>query len=413
MKAIYSILVVLIVGVVGQGRAEEGSHPYQDDPDIVAKIRELPDNTAIVLPPFKLAGEGVDAWRKMYGTAPQRRDYCNKIVYAPERGTGLYCGMNHGVPHRLNDAWEYHLGSNTWHLLFAPDANYSAKEHRSPEWIKANVVFQDGYLQTKRGGMLNSVHTWDGLTYDPVLKRMLWANVASEHPNEWKAFAEAMGLDHDQLLKQQEPGSRLWMFDPKEGRWHKQMGAGPHPRLTCQGGTLEYIPELKKSLWYACQWDESGMWSFDSKANTWLELKPNGVKSMYHDKSDTFPKAELQAAYSSKHQKLVAVRGKGTWWYDIRMNEWSKACDDPANNAHDASTVFAYDSINDVFLLHQPREKTLRAYRIDSNKWETLLPQGGGVSTGGAGFFDRAHNCLVVYERDRMWVYRYRRVANQ
>ena len=339
-----------------------------------------------------------------YGIAPYRRDYCNKIAYAPDRGTGMYCGMNHGSPHRLNDVWEYHLGSNTWHLLFAPDANYSAQEWRTAEWFKRHVVFKDGYLQTRRGGMLNSVHTWDGLTYDPVLKRMLWANVASEHPNELKLFAEAMGLDHEELVKQKKPGSRLWMYDPKEGRWFKQMGPGPHPRLACLGGTLEYIPELKKSLWYACQWNESGMWLYDSKANTWTELKPNGGKNMYHDKSGVFPPTELQAAYSSKHQKLVAVQGTGTWWYDIKKNEWSKACEDPVNDAHDARSVFAYDSVNDVFLLHQPHKKNLRAYRIDTNKWETLQPQGAGISTGGAGYFDPHHNVLIVYEGNRMWV---------
>jgi hypothetical protein len=405
---IYAVLIVLPLAVAERGRAEERVRPYQGDPEIVVQIRDLPDNTSIVLPPFKLAGDGVEQWREKYGRAPQRRDYCNKIVYAPDRGTGMYCGMNHGAPHRLNDAWEYHLGSNTWHLLFAPDTNYSAKEHRAPEWIKSHVVFEDGYLQTRRGGMLNSVHTWDALTYDPVLKRMLWANVASEHPNEWKVFAETRGLDHDELLKQKEPGSRLWMYDPQQGRWFKQMGPGPHPQLTCQGGTLAYIPDLQKSLWYACQWNESGMWAYDSKANTWQELKPNGVKSMYHDKSDTFPRPELQAAYSPIHQKLVAVRGTGTWWYDIKSNEWSKACDDAANDAHDARSVFAYDSINDIFLLHQPHEKTLRGYRIETNQWETLEPRGAGVSTGGAGYFDPTLNALVVYERDRMWAYRYR-----
>ncbi len=410
MNKICSALLVLLAGVAEPGRTEA---PYADAPDIVARIRELADNTSVVLPPFKLAGEGVEGWWKQYGTAPQRRDYCNKIVYAPDRGTGMYCGMNHGSPHRLNDAWEYHLGSNTWHLLFAPDTNYSTRKYRAPEWIKANVVFKDGYLQTRRGGMLNSVHTWDGLAYDPVLKRMLWANVSSEYPSELQAYAEAMSLDHDDLLKQQKPGSRLWMFDPKEGRWHKQMGAGPHPRLVCAGGSLEYIPELKKSLWHACQWNESGMWAYDSKANAWTELKPNGVKSMYHDRSGSFPAVELQTAYSSRHQKIVAVRGKGTWWYDIKKNEWSKACDDPANNAHDARSVFAYDCVNDVFLLHQPHEKVFRAYRIDANKWETLQPKGSGISVGGAGYFDPIHNCLVVYEGNRMWAYRYKQAAKQ
>jgi hypothetical protein len=43
------------------------------------------------------------------------------MVWAPERKRALYCGANHGVPHRLNDVWEFDLPSLSWVMLYAPD----------------------------------------------------------------------------------------------------------------------------------------------------------------------------------------------------------------------------------------------------------------------------------------------------
>lgn len=438
MKTVSLLLTLASLAFSAFGAEERPILPHVDDPKIVAQIRDIPDNTSVLLPPYSLAGQGVDEWRKKWGYPPQRRDYCNKLAYAPDRRTGMYCGMNHGVPHRLNDAWEYHLGSNTWHLLFAPDdinfsdMMYSVKpgqwlyREEAIKWLGENVVVKDGYIQSKRGGMINGVHTWDGLTYDPVLKRMLWANVVGAIDNAHPKLLESV---HLKKLEQQagpfvrqlreevntngKQGTRLWMYDPKESRWIMQIGPAPHPLLKEGGGSLTYVSDLKKTIWYSSCSEEWGMWAYDSEKNTWEDLKPNGGKAIYHDLGKTFPKREQQALYSSKHRKIVAVRGARTWWYDIDKNEWSVACDDEANAASDASTVFVYDSINDVFLLSQYKTKTLRAYRIEANKWETLAPQGAGVAGDGAGYFDPEANAFVIFQKGQksMWVYRFKRAT--
>lgn len=391
---------------------------YPDDPAIVSILDSMDDNTAVELDPFKLGGDRVDEWTKKYGQAPHRRDFCNKIAYAPNRGTGMYAGMNHGVPHRLNDAWEYHLGSNTWYLLFFPDPETS----RQPAgYLAENAMIEDGYLQTRRHGMVQGSHTWDGLTYDPQLGRMFWANVYEnsslsatfENKPPLEAYANETGQTVDEVKSKVQTGANLWMFDPLDGRWYRQTGPAPVPTMVVQGGALEYVSDLKRTYWYANQWNEIGMWSYDSSTNAWARLTPNGGKSFYHDNKEfTFPPAEAQLRYGSGSRTIVAVYGSRTWHYEIDRNEWSLAVEDAANKAGDAVTTFVYDSVNDVFLLLDPRGGgALRVYRVTTKTWETLSPVGANLPTKVAGYFDPAHNVMVVYDnaRQRMWLYRYKR----
>ncbi|HQK18740.1 MAG TPA: hypothetical protein PLJ27_14880 [Polyangiaceae bacterium] len=386
-----------------------GSTVYPDDPNILSTIDSIGDNTAVELEPYKLGGARVDEWVKNAGNrAPHRRDFCNKIVYAPDRQTGMYAGMNHGVPHKLNDAWEYHLGSNTWYLLYYPEAMLI--KPRPAGWYQENIMIEDGYLQTRTHGMPAGSHTWDGLTYEPTIRRLLWANVGEKYfPME--TYLAETGQTQAEVEAQLLPGTRLWMYDPPQGRWFKQLGDAPKPTTRTEGASLEYVSHLKKTVWYTAQWNESGMWLYDAGSNTWESLEPNNGVSLYHSGENAFPQAELQMRYSEKHKKLVAVRRKFTYEYDFGTNTWTKVVEDAANEANDARTIFVYDSVNDVFLLLDPKIPSLRSYSITTQAWTTLTPGGAPFpSTYSAGYFDPVHNVMVVYDSKRSvtWLYRYR-----
>ena len=102
------------------GVTHAADRPYRDDPAITELLDKLGDQASAVLPAVTVeAGDLKMHGMEKYG--PGQRDYCNKMVYAPDRQTALYAGGNHQVPHRMNDVWEYHLGSNTCHVLYAPD----------------------------------------------------------------------------------------------------------------------------------------------------------------------------------------------------------------------------------------------------------------------------------------------------
>jgi len=416
-----------------------------DNPAIVSLLARVERNTSALLPQFALAGDQIAKWQDMFKHGPHRRDFCNKMAYAPDRRTALYAGANHGVPHRLNDVWEYHLGSNSWVLLFAPDGGdhrratiaqgaATGRDRRmTPEdaraflanWYTEVVTFQHGYLQTRRGGPIEPLHTWDGLTYDPRSRRMIWATLSNDSTEQKRlaAYAEYTGQDVERLKAQQAPGTSLWMYEPHAGKWRRQTGDGPRPKTRGMGGFLLYIPDLGRSVWYtATSYDNSGMWSYDSIANAWTNLKPNDGLSIYgnnqHERpgrpaKDIFPPQEMQAAYSPRHHKIVAVQESGVWIYDVRTNWWTKTLTDERISARDSRTVFVYDSANDVFLLLDPNpgKQTLFAYSLTANRWERLEPGGAGIVAGkGAGYYDPDHNLFVVYlNTNRMWVYRYRK----
>lgn len=403
--------------------------PYRDDSEVVRVIEALPPGASAILPNFTVEGESLDeSLRKVYRNGPQRRDYCNKMVYAPDRGTALYAGANHGVPHVFNDAWEFHLRSNSWHLLFPPDGgdhrrltsaigsirkgrNVSKNKAFLRRWFTDNVRLKDGTLQTKNGGPIRPWHTWDGLTYDRRTGRMLWAVLDSDS-RYLDLYAQYTGQDAEALRRQLRRGTSLWMFDPDVGHWVRQTGGTVLPKLSGNGDFLQYIPDLGMSVRFVARWnDDEGMWAYDRVANQWTRLHTNNRDHFYHWAQAQHPKPEQQVAYSPKHKKLVAVRGTSTHIFDLRTNAWTKVQEDPDIFAHDKRTVFAYDTINDVFLLAYPDPQNgyLKAYSIETNQWTNLTPKGAGLPRGkAAGYFDERDGVFVLYlSSGATWIYRY------
>lgn len=429
------------------------SLPYADDPAVIEAIDKLGDRASLTLPKFS-----VDSKSEIYGckvVGPVTRGYTMRMVYAPERQTALYHGGDHQTI-RSNDVWEYHLGSNTWHMIFEPDGGnhgphkgvlmflprrlraqpdqpMSEKEKKEFEevrpWWNANIVLKDGYLTTRNGGPILPGHTWDTLVYEPDLRLLIHG-----HGAYCSDAAMLHSLYHDipleEVEKQIDPAySSIWMFDPTAKKWiiHKRPASGNMPDLVGMGATMCYIPDLKRVLYYCAAQNVSPhsymMWSWDVGKNEWTELRPNGGKRIDDlvVREKVAPTEEQQSAYSSKHKKMVAVIGKATFAYDVLKNEWSRLNDDAPIEAHDAKTMFAYDSVSDVFLLTDGnKEGKVAAFSLAENKWELITPDGDGCppSNYGAGnywaqpkgYFDPRLNVLVVHGgcTNRVWVYRHK-----
>jgi hypothetical protein len=482
------VAALCLVGLFTIADAEAADHaagsPYKEDPAILTILDGLGDRACTFLPPMRTAGKGMKLIHGFQTRGPKVRDYGNKMAYAPDRGTGMYCGANHGAPSRLNDVTEYHLGSNTWHVVEPPAGGDHGRVYRARgairkgkdvekhkaflrTWYTENVAVADGYVQTKaNGGPVGPWHTWDGICYDHRARALYWAVLDSDERGQCsqlrklKEYCTYAGQDFDELKKTLKPGAAMYMYDTAEGRWFRHTmdklwpythqtaadkarsrkrgypvfrrpeGQAPDlPYMRGMGGSLVYLPDREKTIWYCAAQNvtpnDFEMWQYDSAKNEWTDLKPNGGTSLRHlvhkEGRAPAPRGELQMAYSPKHEKIVCVSGSGTWIYDVAKNEWAKAVEDKENKAHDAVTVFAYDSVNDVFLLlnapdRWKPERVLRAYSIDTNRWETITPKGPMVTRpkycGNAGYFDPAHNVLVIYNStNRIWVYRHKRRA--
>lgn len=432
---------------------------YETDVSTLERLRRLGARSGSLLPAFRVQPADAKKWHASFERGPGRRNFGSKMVYAADRGTAMYCGANHNSPHRLNDVWEFHLAGNTWHLISPPASDYyrlNALHKRKKKVenalrkgkdVEANSLFleqeypkrvrawyqccevADGYLQASaNGGPVNPRHTWDGVTYDQRTGRMYWAVLDLYHESMARRWAKATGRDPDKAAAGVKPASTMYIFNPAKGRWHRQIGEPPFPRMHGMGGTLVYLPDRDITLWYIAASNRTpndfAMWSYDASGNRWKRLLgPGKVRYLVH-KAKVAPGTELQAAYSQHHGKMVAVQKKGTFIYDVKNNQWSRGADTPGFG-HDAHGVFAYDSNADVFLLvsrdgyRSPGPWRVHAYDLESDTWETVKVAGDGVpdDTGKpnwrkyafAGYYDPKHNVLVLYEGRgaRTWIYRH------
>jgi len=429
--------------------ADEAATVKQDDPAIIELLANLPVGSSVLLPKVNHIVDG--ELRVVTGrSGPFARDYTTKMVYAADRQTALYAGGNHGHG-RTNDVWEYHLGSNTWYSLFPaeggdhakfkwslmfaarimrknPDYKMSDKEQKEwkacEEWWRENVIIKDGMYLTRGGGPLLTGHTWDTLVYEPNTHRLIHGTGAYCAAAEFVAskFTDTpIEAVHARLSESApDPGYKtMWFFETKEQRWRRYASASPLAELRGMGGSLIYIPDWKKVVWYYAGQNTPGaahtMRAWDPLTDEWTDLKPNSGRSLYDValKEKIAPSSEQQMAYSPKVKRIIAVLDRDTYSYDLKNNEWTKLQSKIPFPAHDAKTVFAYDSVAEEFLLASPRDGRLACYNPDADAWKEITPKGPGIPKPpycvGKGYYDPTHNVFVVQSayKQQMWVYRH------
>lgn len=428
--------------------------PYAENPEIVAQLRALKPGQSLLLPPVEhfAAGKPIDASGRK---GPYSRDYTNKMVYAPERQTALYSGGNHGFG-RMNDVWEYHLGSNAWHRLHEADGGdharfkfslmfYPRMMMKNPDlkldekqqtevdacqvWWNENVVLRDGnFVMRETSAPILVGHTWDTLMYDPVNKRLVHGTGAHcanmpwlEHRYRGRPLSE-VEAQHGKRADGT-PWRRPWTFDAVTGKWSPYANHSTLAVMKGMAGSLLYIPDLKQAVWYYAAQNTPGavhtMCLWDLKSDEWRELKPNGGASLgkLSATDKLAPVSEQQMVYVPTQKKIIAVLQESTFAYDFASNAWSKLNDAVPMKAHDSRTIFAYDQAADECVLAYPRENRVASFDPKSNTWTELTPDGPGIPKAqygsGKGYYDPTHNLFVVQggTANRLWVYR--RAATQ
>lgn len=369
------------------------------NPEVLKKLEALGDNSACILEGTKIIeklGDFAKGWHRMKQTGPCGRDFTIKMAWMPDRKRAFFCGANHGSPHRFNDAWEYDLASNTWVLLYVPDYNDRGK---ITDYDKKTLVLKDGWLRTKKGGPAHPAHTWWGLTYDPKLKAAIWYCAWPSY--RLQAKLDAIGAKKEDLYK----GPPIWVFYPYEKKWEPMKSAKPWPRNSF-GASLEYIPELKGSLWQY----RSLSWLFDAEKKTW---------KLFPGKKDSLP-IETLVCYDTGRKLLIAHRGPvkkaspRTWHNALKDGApagWEKvveAADLP--NGHDARSFMYFDPVAKKPLLYERGPKTIWSYDPDGKKWTKLAPKGPPPPFGGkervVAYMDPVHNVFVAIGYGKVWCYR-------
>ncbi len=405
-------VLFLTAGVRAEDKIEPALEPNEE---VLAILNGLGENQSALLPETNIVGEFNELARQhhLHTRGPGGRNFNIKMVWAPERRRALFCGGNHGAPHRLNDAWEFDLAANTWALLYPPDFDDSRTTHREENYD--NLVVKDGIIRTRNGGPAFSAHTWWQLTYDPERKAMLWMANWPGTERKSRRVAEAIGADPDKLCPvfHGRRATPFWSFTPATGEWEPVRTEPPHPPYAL-AVILEYIPDLGGSLY-------RHNWLYRSETNAWTNLEPEGER-------DDMPGREPVAYWDPVNKILVAATNTGrrgedvdsfdriTNHYDPETITWKRVLTvqgaDKAPRAHDARCSFDFDPVSGHGILYELPERQVWAYNPTTTEW-TKLPEPDGPPPPDErqprplAYFDPAHNVLVVNQGTVTWVYRY------
>ncbi len=409
-RAVLPVVFALIVNAsMARAELKVASEPvFSSPPDeaLLAKIKALAPNTWLKLPPPKVIGDL--AWLKGdkdYGRqGPRVRDYCNKMVWAPERHSALYCGAGHNI-HPYNDVWEYDLAANAWICVYGADPAMprSYHKHGTLEWHKKHVILKDGFITSPRGAPLRPAHTWWGLCYDSGRKRMvLWDAHKGLMFTNRANIAKAVGLDpKDPILKGSGSGAgEAWVFafDAATRTWDKKIRKAPKAYESSQ---LEYLTHSKTLLL------QSG--------STYLSGPSEKEKKVWTKAAKGLPSAGV-TAYDPESKMVVAVCNDKTYHFDCEKNSWTLAVEKGPDQIRVPAGTFCYDTHAKRFVMFTamrtknpelPKGPRTWLYDHHQKKWTQPKRQGDYPAPRAvAGYFDPARNVTVIYSNGHTWVYR-------
>jgi hypothetical protein len=364
---------------------------------VVERLRALEPNQSLHLGRAAVVGE-FNATARAFGldrTGPRARDFCRKMVWAPERRRALFTGANHGAPHRLNDVWEFDLAALAWVLLYAPDLPRGRPGGLGPD--ASDVIFRNGVLVTRRGGPAVIGHTWSGLTYDPRQRCMLFMNT---WPIAVDPLVQQVGGDPAQRYR----GPPLWRFDPATRQWAPIKTAEPWPKAAV-GALLEWVPELGGSVWHLNNWQLSASWLFDAERNVWSVIADARSSPGFEQEA---PGRELVGYHDPARRLIIAQYKRDSFHFDTTTRRWSRRVREGEVDGHDAHTIFCRHPGSGLGLLVDFRDGRLHAYDPDRARWRSLKPAGAAMPSGSRvlAYVDQALDVLVVIDDTEVWAYR-------
>lgn len=398
-------LLVVTQSYVSASDGKQAIEPrLEPNPAILKIIEGLGENQSVLLPALKTMGPITAAMKKfgMHTNGPKTRDYCRKWVWAADRKRAFFCGANAGVPHRFNDVWEYDLASNTWVLLYEPDADFNAVRRMKPEQKKAffNRVgkVEDGILMTSRGAPFDPIHSWWQITYDSEMHALLWVMGNQNkcgHPHRKNAIPWGK--------------VEMWAYYPFEKRWGYFRPGKKHPPGQ-NASILEYMPDRKRVLWYTNTWRGSTVSYFTGATKTWENVL--GKKDI--QKNPNCPGSEAIAAYDTDNKLLVVHYGggthkgkprpKATYHFDPEKKTWKRMfASQNGPDGLDMRASMTYDAnAKRCFVIHT----ALWSYAAGEKKWTQHKPDGPKPPNGML-CYNPEHNVLMIKGGGkRVWIYR-------
>ncbi|MFC1479748.1 hypothetical protein ACFL6F_04040 [Planctomycetota bacterium] len=377
----------------------------------IDKIKALGNNEWLVL--------GKPKADPKWGTA-RGRSWGVRQTYASDLEGAFFCGCGvHGYVnpdgYYMDDLWFYDINQHKWICLY-PGANTKTLklklDKHSFEVNEKGECTPVSYLS----------HTYGSVTYIPGIQKYMiaytncphWARVLPQR-KEWLGFPpEWIGGAGGKLnIMSRHP----LFWDVKTGKWERRFteGEGPDPRVW--GSLIQYIPFLDKV--FLAKYGK--VWLYDYKSNTWEVLLK---RSNLHPKQNS-----CLGIYDSKRRRVWVAAKKTMDYFDFKTNKWIEVKgegDFPEKFTGNVNVgSLNYDTVNDVFIYHLPRETKpkriygdMYAYDPVQNKWTHLkrtYPYDKKTWDLQNAFYDPKLNAHFYYlamdsrDNGKMLVYRYKK----
>lgn len=400
--------------------AQAGEAPSEVEPQLkedaesAAALSKLGAGESALLPKPRVAGDLNETARKynLDKNGPGRRNYSIKLVWMADRKRAIYCGANHGSPHRLNDVWEFDLAANTWVCLYGPDDLGKSGNTWGDAW--PHVTLRDGVLRTKRGGPAIIGHEWCQATYDPGAKVMLFNS-------QWPAIYYPEEIQEKYLKDgKYQHKMPMWTFSPATRTWEPILSQGSTPNPGQPANKyLEFVPELGGCAFVDAGNPPVGTWLFNLKERAWKDLLPGDANAKNASKNPALPYRLGVLVHCPGQGLLVActasTEGEGrTVQYDIKRKVWEQtATGFEIPIGHPSFTPFGYDDVSGRLFLSEEEHRFQKekrtafwAYDVEKKKWDKLSPKGPPPPSKGLGYFDPVRKVFVICGSENVWVYR-------
>lgn len=309
----------------------------------------LPANTWTMIATHGVPGEAV-GWEK--------------LVYSPAMKKAVMLGNYHQTGSEPNTTLlAYDFAANRW-----------------------DIMDMGGLFHTEN--MPDAGHSSGMFTYNPNQNTFIYYCCASgsmEPENPW----------------------HTWWFDPI-GQVGRDKHSARKPGMTLEGGAA--FDSAHNLLVYFD--GNAGTWTYSPASNTWTQQTPNGTPP-------PFGLGLPMMTYNAKDHKVYLFGGKlgygpgvifynSLYTYDVPTNTWTLLAPPGNRPAPREKAGFAYDSLNNVFLLYgghndsgvvNPPFNDTWVYDPNANSWTQLSPSQSPPATD-TSFerlaYDPDHNAFIM-----------------
>ncbi len=322
--------------------------------------------------------------------APRDNSGWISTAFSPELGQLLFFGLDStgsgqtcpGSIGYCNDVWLFSLGENRWTNQFPGNTDLTGAT--SP-------------------GVPAPRHVYGGITWDSTRKVwILWGG-----GNRNGSFSDT------------------WTYDPVRDQWTRKIPNSTNCNTVppYRRGTITYDPSADRVVLFsgggsgACGNPSPNMtFLYNPASNAWTQVFPSASPPSRYGHVAAYDSRRRRVTIFGSNDDLTSARND-LWAYTTSTSTWTQIVPSGTPPSPRGSSGFAYDSINDVFLLFGGRVtedggaplNDTWVYNSSANTWTRFFPSTVPTSLtfNDVLEYDPTRNVFVLFTDSGMWYFRY------